>query len=428
MSTPNKKGTAAASTQKTTTGIPPSKPTSQPSRPGNGSGGSPAPAGWLAAFWRCTSAAFLSPILWLCIVQLCLVAALYGVGYLSVPDPNGEAMKDLEEILSHDRDMAAHRALLAYSGVTLGVTWMLALLSVVWAVSALLGWRSGKAQSQTRRWLILMLVLGISVAFYALLRQSWRPLQPFPSALGETLLEAAYSAPKGSEAAGAPLGPVVPATMFLLAIVVPAALAVGASVLGEQIDAPLDAGLAQQVGLRLRELDYLLYIGALAMVFGTLQLSTTMSVPLASLPKVAELKIRLEMCKTLAPVVANSPFLPVSAPSRDDTVGVEPCRKLPKAFDLDMKADSLRQLVRSVTLAMGLSFSAMLVAIYVPSLVRLRLMVDSESEKSAQSLDDATKASLEAVGEVDPLRRGTTAAATLGPFIAGLFANAFGGS
>jgi hypothetical protein len=356
------------------------------------------------------------------------VAALYGVGYLSVPDPDGKAMEDLKKVLSHDRDMAAHRALLAYSGVTLGVTWMLAILSVVWAVSALLGWRSAKAQPQTRRWLILILVFGISVADYALLTQSWRPLQPFPSALGKMLLEAAYSAPKGFEAAGAPLGSVVLATMFLLAIVVPAALAVGASVLGEQINATLNEGLAQQVGLRLRELDYLLYIGALAMVFGTLQLSTTMSVPLASLPKVAELKIRLEMCKTLAPVVANSLFLPMSAPSRDDTVGVEPCRILPKAFDLDMKADSLRQLVRSVTLAMGLSFSAMLVAIYVPSLVRLRLMVDSESEKSAQSLDDATKASLEAVGEVDPLRRVATAAATLGPFIAGLIANALGGS
>ena len=356
------------------------------------------------------------------------MAALYGVGYLSVLDSDDRAMKDLDKVLLHGRDMAAYRALLAYSGVTLGVTWILAILSIVWTVSAFVGRRSTKAKIPARRWLNLMLVLGLSAAFYALLRQPWLPLQPFPSALGDQLLVAAYSAPKGSKTAGAPLGPVVPATTFLLAIVVPAALAIGASMLGEHIEPPANKGLAQEVRLRLRELDYLLYIGALVMVFGTLQLSTTMSVPLASIPKVAELKNRLEMCKTLAPLSAISPFISASAPSSDDTLGVESCRKLPNAFDLDMKADSLRQLVRSVTLAMGLSFSAMLVAIYVPSLVRLRLMVKSELAKLAEKPDQSMKTGMEAVGEVDPLRRIATVAATLGPFIAGLFANAFGGS
>jgi hypothetical protein len=377
--------------------------------------------------WQCVTAAFLSPILWLSIVQLCLVAALFGVGYLSVPDFDDRALKDLDEVLSKPRDQAAHRALLAYSGVTLGLTWTLAILSLVWTVSAFVGWRSAKAQPQGPRWLLLLLVLGLSMGLYALVQQSRYLSQPFPSLLGERLLNETYAAPKGFNAAGAPLGSWVPTTMFLLAIVVPALLAAGASFVGERIDATLKDGLATQVRLRLRELDHLLYIGALTMVFGTLQLSTTMSVPLTSLPKVAELKTRMEMCKTLAPTAANSPFLSVPAWS-DDTVGVLPCRNLPKALVLDAAGDSLRQLVRSVTLAMGLSFSAMLVAIYVPTLVRLRLMVDSETERPGQKLDAATKKSLEAVGEVDPLRRIATSAAALGPFIAGLIANAFGGA
>jgi hypothetical protein len=74
------------------------------------------------------------------------------------------------------------------------------------------------------------------------------------------------------------------------------------------------------------------------------------------------------------------------------------------------------------------SFSARCVTIDVSSLVRLRLMVDSEWAKPPRNLNDSMRMSFQGVGEVDPLRRIETVAATLCPFIAGRIANAFGGS
>lgn len=384
-----------------------------------------------SVLWSASTSAFLSPIVWLSIVQVCVVASLYAVGYLSLPDQNDTATKALEAVLDVPRDMAAHRALLAYSGVTLGFTWALAILSIVWAISAFVGWRSAstKAHSQRHRFAVLLSVMGMSGAFYLLLTHSWLQLQPFPTSIGQQLLDAAYSAPKGTAAPNAPLGSIVPTTMFLLAIAVPAVLAAGAGFLSEELTADSKEWLAHEVGLRLRELDYLLYIGALAMVFGTLQLSTTMSVPLASLPKVVDLKVRMDLCKTLVPAPASSPFLEPHGSAPTDNFGVQACQKLPKDFAVEQGADSLRQLVRSVTLALGISFSAMLVAIYVPALVRLRLMVETGIEETThESQAAALKQRLETVGEVDPLRRIATVAATLGPFIAGVIANAFGGS
>ena len=68
------------------------------------------------------------------------------------------------------------------------------------------------------------------------------------------------------------------------------------------------------------------------------------------------------------------------------------------------------------------------VAIYVSSLVRLRLMVNPEWARPAQNFDNSTRMSFEGVGELEDLHRIETVAATLGLFIADLIANAFGGS
>lgn len=69
------------------------------------------------------------------------------------------------------------------------------------------------------------------------------------------------------------------------------------------------------VGLRLRELDQMLYIGALALVSGTLQRSFGLSVPLASLPKATDLKLRVDLCKAAAPLSkASNPFLGATDP------------------------------------------------------------------------------------------------------------------
>lgn len=391
---------------------------------------SAAPSGVRAKLWQILTTIFLSPIVWLLIVQSCMVASLWTVGYLSAPEQGDSAKGLLKAVLAVPRDSAAHRAGLAYSGITLGLTWALAVTSVVWAVSAFMGWRLTPGRSGSRRgWGVLVAVVGVSVGFYVLL--NCLPLQPFPTAIGEQLLQAAYSAAPAASAVGAgnlAKSSMVPTTMFILAFLVPAVLAAGAGFLGERIEGIPAETLMLYVRLRLRELDHLLYIGALAMVFGILQLSTTMSVPLASLPKTADLKSRADLCKTLAPNPASSPFLSETASLPEETISVQACRQLSKDLALDERAGSLRQLVRSVTLAMGLAFSAMLIAIYVPALVALRTMVEPVIEGSAKGSDEQAKPSMDSVGEVDPLRRIATAAATLGPFIAGLVANAYGGA
>jgi hypothetical protein len=279
--------------------------------------------------------------------------------------------------------------------------------SVVWAVAAF------RHKDSSYRWKVFKWAATLWVVPLTILWVMWWKdlLPPFTTRIGAYLLPGR-----------------MPFVMLGLACTVPAVLAAGAGFLLQPTRRPKDHTHAtkqlQWLAKRLIELDQLLYVGALALVFGTLQLSAAMSVPLAGLPKTADLKNWVELCKTLDPPPATSPFFP-SAPLPQEpgaaaqAAGPENCKALPEKYARTEVADDLRQLVRGVTLACGLAFSALLAAIYVPALIGLRLIIERPLE-----MVSATSKRSPAVGEMDPIRRIAAVAATLSPLIAGLLANA----
>lgn len=357
---------------------------------------------------------FLSPLCWLILLELCLLGGLSAVGYLSEPDSPAQFRKVLAA-LTPDADIAARRAALAYSGVTLGITVALALTSLVWASATVRGVGTafaGGAPSSRWRTVIIAAVATVCLVAAVWALGEWGGMHPFPSQIGKALLQLAQPCGKVDLEKGAGW---VPTTMFLLAFFVPAVLATGAELLVSWKAPPSRPELLA----RLRELDHLLCIGALALVFGTLQLSAALSVPLAGTPRTSEVKLRLEFCKAFnatgmpaspgSTAIDAAPVRPLPAPTAQ---GLEDCATLPAALDRSLTVDSVRQLVRSVTLALGLAFSVLLVGIYVPSLVRLRTGMEERKVKAA---------------ELDPFRRLSTFAAALGPLVASLVANAFTG-
>lgn len=362
--------------------------------------------------WTFLMEVMLSPIFWLVVLQLCLLWALTLVGYLSVPEDD----EVLDTVLVLSPRGAEYRAGLAYSGVTLGITFGLALTSLAWAVSAFLRKGPSFPDSPAGKRRVLILVAVILVAFlFAQLVTGWaKPVDPFPSELGVSVLKWVYGQPAQQDVWVADK---VPDIMFFLSIVVPAILAAGASFLQEPIDESIPEERTRKVALRVRELDQLLYIGALALVFGTLQLSASLSVPLASMPKAADLKNEMELCRMFGGAAAGSPLL--------EQFNAKDCLDLPRRMEQEESVAGLRQLVRAVTFSLGLAFSAMLVAIYVPAMVSLRLMLPSDGTEPAAQASGSDKSA--SPGDVDPLHRIAAVAATLGPLIAGIVANAFGG-
>jgi len=401
----------------------------------------------------------LAPAIWLTIVWVFMVGMLGAVGYLAVDDA-ADGFKALEEKLKETTaDFPSRRAGMAFSGVTLAITVALSIASCFWAGAAA-RFCASQYWMRVLRWVSCYLLVVLLVTF--ILTYS---LEPFTSKLGKLLLT-----PSSSHVEKLAVG-WIPNLMLALSCVVPCVLLAGASFLIQPMAFPTFGNplpVSPQIAslaVRLRELDQMLYIGALALVFGTLQLSSGLSLPLASLPKSADLKVRMELCKGMAPpsasIASSAPFFaPIdsdgakarlkvaesvvasknaasaavadastflkesaeAAQSRGKALVAfeEQCQDLPKAFARLDDADGLRQLVRGVTLSFGLAFSALLAAIYVPALVILRDMLEKR-----QRLLPATASS--SVGSVDLPARIAAVIATLSPVFAGLIANVFSG-
>lgn len=362
----------------------------------------------------------LAPVAWLVGVGVCMVLMLGAVGYLFMPDP--ECLRsEIDTALQGPPNIAARRGALAYSGVTLAITVALSAASMVWAIAALRG------TAPLYRWPILYSVTV--VLLLTLASHDWTGDRGFTSALGSMLLK--------PENSGLPSWPAawVPHLMFVLACIVPASLAAGASALLQPMRWPMkDVFTAKHqlklFRVRLNDLDQLLYVGALALVFGTLQLSAALSIPLASMPKAADLKNQADLCKTMTAFAASRPLLtaaasaPAGGKSSDPPIDDAHCRKLPAEFARGEVADNLRQLVRVITLSFGLAYSALLAAIYVSALTGLRHLIEPRQKKVADAAGvDATEEKSD-IGDIDPLRRVAAIAATLSPLVAGLLANA----
>jgi hypothetical protein len=369
-----------------------------------------------------------SPALWVAITWCAMVGMLYAVGYLNPAVDEAEELKELGKRLAETQvDVAARRSAWAFSGVTLAITVVLFITCLFWAGSAM----RGKARPYRIDSVLLSLgLLGLGLV------GSWQvaeQLMPFTSTLGQLLLMPQTSGARSALAEQVPLG------MFLLACIVPCVLVAGATLLLQPMILPRDLKLPaaaqelvrsdqlEQLTARVRELDQMLYIGALALVFGTLQLSAGMSAPLASMPKPAALKTQADLCKALAPASAASAFFVTASAASPVGRDVDrTCREIPARFVQLEAADSLRQLARGITLSFGLAFSALLAAVYVPALVGLRTMIDARATRGTDAAADDPKPHGR-IAELDPLHRLAAVAATLGPVFAGLLANTLAG-
>ena len=224
--------------------------------------------------------------------------------------------------------------------------------------------------------------------------------------------------------------------MFLLSCVVPGILLAGATFLLQPMEAPgsLETRRSQVHLLlkRLRELDQMLYIGALALVFGTLQLSSGLSIGLVSMPKAADLKGEGRSVQghgafvdgeqsVLCGLGRQAGIGPFCGRVRCATAKI--CR--PQVLKLD-SAESLRELVHGITICFGLAFSALLAAIYVPTLIGLKSMYEPRQQELPK--DEPARAASTANLTVEPLSRIAAVAATLSPLFAGLLANTLAGS
>ena len=370
----------------------------------------------------------LAPILWLAVVGACMLGALVAVGYLSAdvdPHTGKEAthlLQKFADALPVEPNVARNRASLAFSGVTLAITAVLAFTCVFWAGAAF-----RRKDNSYRLVVLFWMTIFFSLCVLILWWMRAKGYQPFASAIADKLLNW-NRRPEGSR-----LDLRVPEVMFALACVLPAVLSAGACFLLQPVWKSSDSRVMKThrelLRDRLKELDQLLYIGALTLVFGTLQLSTAISVPLASMPNTADLKIEADLCKSLSPVTpASSPFFS-QGPSDPKTsfyegFGVEQCRKLPRSFAQASAADDLRQLARGVTLSFGLAFSALLAAIYVPALIGIGILIEPLQPTASKKGGDGDEKNVDSP-EVDPLRRIAAIIATLSPLLAGLLANAF---
>lgn len=358
----------------------------------------------------------LAPAGWLLFVWLCMLLMLGAVGYLDADPAEGlsDAWVALQEA---DMDFAAGSAARAFSGVTLVITLTLAVASVIWAASAFYG-KSPEYGGRTILVVFIFLLVAGSLALWVNFG-----IMPFSTRLGQALLHHERS-----------IRPVFrcispPTLMFAAACVVPGVLLAGATVLLQPMSKPVAHGpLLLQLSVlfqRLRELDHMLYLGALTLVFGTLQLSAALSIPLASMPKTADVKLAAELCKTMAPADASGTFFAGGGAAAAGGGAFETrCRKLPAAFARAEGVESLRQLVRGLTLCFGLAFSAMLASIYVPALIGLRLMLEERPLWLGPSVATQSQVEKLDIGDVDPVRRIAAIAATLSPLLAGLVANA----
>lgn len=369
--------------------------------------------GYAAPGWHFSPVA---PALWLALAWSITVAMLYLVGYLGSSADDKKALDALEPLKSMTVDFDARRSARGFSGVILSITVLASAAGLVWAGAA--------ARGKARRFQVVVFS-AMAVFLSGLSGLSWWASShgsPFPSPQGAWLLAWAAKDTVSNRADWIPQG------MFALACLVPCVLLCGATFLQQPMKLPKDlvtqpaditAVQADQQRLllgRVRELDQMLYIGAITLVFGTLQLSAGMSQPLASMPRMEDVKAHADLCKMMTPAAAASAFFTPASAATPAGVDIDRhCRSLPAKVLVLEASDSLRRLVRGITLCVGLAFSALLAAVYVPSLIGLRLMLDKRpAEPSADP---------EGAGALDPLHRVAAIVATLSPLLAGLLAD-----
>lgn len=438
------------------------------------------------------------------------VIALWMVGYIGTEDKDevvGEFVLALQkggETTIESENLAARRGGLAVSGILFAATVVLSVTVCFWAYLNRPDPDRWNALTLWRRWGVLVTGLVAAAAAAGWPFALFGAKVSFASGLAIRLL--GITAAQFDHPCRLSL---VPYLMLLQGVVVPVILAFSACLFISPLPVPtpkVEARrfIVEKLKPRIRELDQMLYLGALALVCGTLQLAAALSIPLARMPSMADVKNTIDMCKTAGLGDKSNPFLsprppmgavcaasgagasaglcassaasvpaPVAgtAPGAFASAANAAAEGSKKQFHRDFSAadceqvqteltrvnlaQSVRSLIHSLTLAIGLAFSMLLAAIYVPAMIRMRELADKARQNIRDHKDPKQSVSAElgervkrAIGalfgignapdaaatsdaegegaeevDADPTRRITTALATLSPVIASLVAN-----
>lgn len=199
---------------------------------------------------------------------------------------------------------------------------------------------------------------------------------------------------------------------------IPMAIAVSASLLMSVLTLEVDAGpsienkeAVRDIAFASRRLDLVLYIGAAALVAGTLQVSAMYALATAHLPTINDVKTRRDICRAAASEVGGT-----------SVAASHVCTDLKQQLEQADAAAGIRQHARSVTLTFGICFSMLLAAIYVTagSLLAARA---SKLISGGPATHKVQQKLIELGIESDVIGKFGKLAATLSPVAAGLVSN-----
>ena len=175
-------------------------------------------------------------------------------------------------------------------------------------------------------------------------------------------------------------------------------------------------------------MDYVLYVGAAALMAGLLEVVATLSWSYAPYAGSSELKVLADLCKALQPPVsASAPAWSIAAPP---TLCIDAASRLPSAETVD----ELRRFTRSLAIVFGASFSALLAAMYLPvAMAQQRLVHLIGQRRPSQTSGAGTEGQLsEHVEQLDHdlersmVQRVFNVLATLGPLAIAIVSTVFG--
>jgi hypothetical protein len=320
----------------------------------------------------------------------------------------------------------------AHHAITSGLTVIAALVSA-W-VTAGLWWRCASHRHAMR---ITEYVFGLTVVAAGVLTAlGLSEVSPgLNSALGNTLLCATWQRTHTPW-----MAPVTDANN-VLGIFIPLMLGLGCCLLLEPATRPAPESAASaerdlmEIAANSRRLDHLLYLGALSLVIGTLQLSATQAWALAPLPGMNALKLKSDICKSLTPALAPAPTVQgfavasIQPPQTPKQAAPPACAELALELPHAEFADAARQFARSTLLMFGMSFSLLLAALYAPAVLLLKAAAERAAVTAGPPVVDARPLSvaawLQQLGiESDLVGKAGKVVATLSPLFAGVLANA----
>jgi hypothetical protein len=355
------------------------------------------------------------------LVSVIIIAALFGSYFLE--NVSNERVRLLyETVARYSRESEGHEfAARARRGTTMALT-LVAALAATWA-TAVLWWQ---CRSRAYSWDVTTVIVYVAAAASVILSSLGSSgMSPgLDSAFGNAMLCASWERTHSDWLV------MVSDANNVLGIFVPVVVGFGICLLLEPVrqDAAMGVDHLAVIGDRSRALDNLLYLGAISLAFGILQMSAVYASALAPLPSVASAKTKIDMCKGLStPPDALKATATKQASDQWRAMGCETLGQ--EAHDGEV-ADSAREFARATTLVFGMGFSAVLAAMYLPAMLLLKQAADrllvSTDNSVGTSKEDRSKEYQRLGIESDFLGKAGKVITALSPLFAGVLANVFG--